>query len=222
MILQDLSIPNITTLAPHFIAAVCEKATAGLNHFVPAFPMNLLPSLVLEEQADRFTKELKQIAVEKKKTLQAWLDTQQDHDGNDAHADIDMVEAMFNSKTAELQERREQIKAFQNLLSEAQSKGFSLFEVPSDGNCGVHTLCNLLSGSPGSFAPPAVVSAIRERIAQAWEKATGDSNWSSVFETLVAVFDPEPESSKNSTPKKEVKIEKTPESRKKGTVFHVF
>ena len=140
----------------------------------------------------------------KAKTLKAWLD---------------MIEAVFNSKTAELQERREQIKSFQKLLGEAQAKGFALFEVPADGNCAVHGLCNLGSGTPGNGSPPAVVAAVREEIAQAWEKATEDSNWTEVFEKLVAVFDPDPEPAKASKAKKEVKMEQTPQRSKRGAVF---
>ena len=207
-----------TTLALHFIAILCGKVTAGLNHFVPAFPMNVVPGLVLQEQADRFTQEMKQIAVEKAKTLKAWLDAEQKHDGS---TDIDMIEAVFNSKTTELQERREQIKSFQKLLGEAQAKGFALFEVPADGNCAVHGLCNLLSGTPGNGSPPAVVAAVREEIAQAWEKATEDSNWTEVFEKLVAVFDPDPEPAKASKAKKEVKMEQTPQRSQRGAVFFV-
>lgn len=191
----------------------------GLNHFVPAFPMNVVPGLVLQEQADRFTQEMKQIAVEKAKTLKAWLDAEQKHDGS---TDIDMIEAVFNSKTAELQERREQIKSFQKLLGEAQAKGFALFEVPADGNCAVHGLCNLLSGTPGNGSPPAVVAAVREEIAQAWEKATEDSNWTEVFEKLVAVFDPDPEPAKASKAKKEVKMEQTPQRSQRGPISEII
>ena len=68
-------------------------------------------------------------------------------------------------------------------------------------------------------SPPAVVAAVREEIAQAWEKATEDSNWTEVFEKLVAVFDPDPEPAKASKAKKEVKMEQTPRRSQRGAVF---
>lgn len=167
----------IVALLLHIVACLLlhvasyPGALPGLNHYVPVWSKDSLDAETISKLATSPADEmesLKTVLSEERMPGQFWLKMQED-----------------------ARERMKALERWCQMQAWLASHGLVASEVPGDGNCGVWSFLQFMTGNATLRSHECKDSCqqLREQIAKAWLTVKDDLRWHACFEHFVATFD---------------------------------